>query len=143
VVDRNRFTLKPDGRGAGAAAQDAKVVESACLALTRIAQALAHSAPHLELLCGCGLIGSALQLVAVSDAGGMTSQLSVSTYYGLVRLLTTCTAGSPAVAESLLQAGVSGTLRTLLARRGPPTAATIPPPARRSRPRLCPNPYLP
>jgi len=79
----------------------------------------------------------------VSDAGGMTSQLSVSTYYGLVRLLTTCTAGSPAVAESLLQAGVSGTLRTLLARRGPPTAATIPPPARRSRPRLCPNPYLP
>ncbi len=41
----------------------------------------------------------------------MTSQLSVSTYYGLIRLLTTCARGSPAVAESLLQADMAGTMR--------------------------------
>ena len=94
------------------------MVENACLALTRIAQSLAHSPPHLELLCNCGLIANALQLIAVSESGSMMSQLSVSTYYGVIKLLTTCTAGSHTVAESLLQAGVSGTLRSLLARHG-------------------------
>ena len=99
--------------------QDAKVVENACLALARIAQSLSHSPPHLELLCNCGLIANALQLIAVSESGSMTSQLSVSTYYGLIKLLTTCTTGCHTVAENLLQAGVSGTLRSLLARFPP------------------------
>ena len=46
----------------------------------------------------------------------MTSQLSVSTYYGLIKLLSTCVKGSHTVAENLLQAGMSGTLRNLLQR---------------------------
>ena len=46
----------------------------------------------------------------------MTSQLSVSTYYGLIKLLSTCVRGSHTVAEHLLQAGMSGTLRNLLQR---------------------------
>lgn len=96
--------------------QDSKVVENACLALSRIAEALAHSPQHLEMLCGAGLVGNAVQLVAVNDSGSMTAQLSVSTYYGLIRLLTTCAAGSHSVAESLLTANMSTTMRRLLAR---------------------------
>ena len=45
----------------------------------------------------------------------MSSQLSVPTFYGLLKLLATCASGSHVVAESLLQAGISSTLRNLLA----------------------------
>lgn len=41
--------------------------------------------------------------VRVEESGSMTSQLSVSTFYGLIKLLATCAAGSHVVAESLLQ----------------------------------------
>ena len=54
--------------------------------------------------------------ISVSDTGSMTSQLSVSTYYGLVKLLSTCVTGSHTVAENLLQSGISGTLHNLLRR---------------------------
>ena len=96
--------------------QDAKVVEYACLALSRIAEALARSPEHLDMLCNHGLVSNAVQLVTVTENGGMTSQLSISTYYGLIRLLTSCASGSHAVAESLLQANLSTTMRNLLAR---------------------------
>lgn len=96
--------------------QDAKVVEYACLALSRIAEALARSPEHLDLLCSHGLVSNAVQLVTVTENGSMTSQLSISTYYGLIRLLTSCASGSHAVAESLLQANLSTTMRNLLAR---------------------------
>ena len=46
----------------------------------------------------------------------MTSQLSVSTYYGLIKLLSTCVSGSHSVAEDLLQSGISNTLHKLLRR---------------------------
>ena len=96
--------------------QDAKIVENACLALSRIAESLSHSPEHVDTLCKSGLVTSALQLIAVSTAGSMSSQLSVSTYYGLVKLLTTCVISSPAVAETLLQNGISGILSSLLRR---------------------------
>ncbi len=35
----------------------------------------------------------------MSETGGMAAQLMVSTYYGLLRLLGTCAAGSHSVAE--------------------------------------------
>lgn len=41
--------------------------------------------------------------VRVEESGSMTQQLSVSTFYGLIKLLATCAAGSHVVAESLLQ----------------------------------------
>ena len=91
-------------------------MEYACLALSRIAEALARSPEHLEMLCNQGLVSNAVQLVTVTENGSMTSQLSISTYYGLIRLLTSCASGSPAVAESLLQANLSTTMRNLLAR---------------------------
>ena len=59
--------------------------------------------------------GCCLQ-ISVSDTGSMTSQLSVSTYYGLLKLLSTCVTGSHTVAENLLQSGISGTLHNLLRR---------------------------
>jgi E3 ubiquitin-protein ligase TRIP12 len=93
---------------------DAKIVDSACLALTRIADAFSRSPEHMEMLVGFGLINSIVEMVAVSDTGSITSQLSGSTFYGLVKLLATCASGSHVVAESLLQAGVSGTLKKLL-----------------------------
>ena len=91
-------------------------MENACLALSRIAEASSHAPVQLEALCNAGLIASAVQLVAVSETGSMTSQLSVSTYYGLIKLLTTCAAGSPTVTESLHTAGISGTISRLLSR---------------------------
>lgn len=45
----------------------------------------------------------------------MTSQLSLSTYYGLLKLLSTAAASSAGVATTLLGAGVLATTRTLLA----------------------------
>ncbi len=44
--------------------QDAKIVDSACLALTRIAQAYSRSPTHLEALCGLGLVASIVQMVS-------------------------------------------------------------------------------
>jgi E3 ubiquitin-protein ligase TRIP12 len=93
---------------------DAKIVDSACLALTRISDAFSRSPEHMEMLVGFGLISSIVEMVAVSDTGSITSQLSGSTFYGLVKLLATCAGGSHVVAENLLQAGVSSTLNKLL-----------------------------
>ena len=57
--------------------------------------------------------------ISVSDTGSMTSQLSLSTYYGLIKLLSTCVTGSHSVAENLLRSGISGTLHNLLRRYVP------------------------
>ena len=96
--------------------QDAKVVESASLALTRIAETLQHSPQHLSTLCSQGLISNTLQLISVSETGSMTSPLEVGTYFGLIKLLTTCVSGSAAVAESLHEAGTSKIIQRLLSR---------------------------
>lgn len=92
------------------------MVESASLALTRIAETLQHSPQHLSTLCNQGLIANTLQLVSVSDNGSMTSPLAVNTYFGLIKLLTACVTGSGSVAETLHQAGVSKTINKLLSR---------------------------
>ncbi len=52
--------------------------------------------------------------VAVSEAGSMRAQLSTVTYYGLVKLLGTCAAGSASVAEALLAGPLVDTVKTLL-----------------------------
>lgn len=52
-------------------------MDSACLALTRIAEAFARSPRQLEALCALGLITSIVQMVGVSESGSMTSQLQV------------------------------------------------------------------
>ncbi|KAL4435190.1 hypothetical protein ABPG77_001872 [Micractinium sp. CCAP 211/92] len=107
--------------------QDAKIVDSACLALTRIAEAFSRSPAHLETLCGLGLVSSIVQMVGVSESGSMTSQLQVSTFYGLLKILSTMAGGSHVVAEALLQAGISGTLRNLLATSSLLSTSTVSP----------------
>jgi hypothetical protein len=49
--------------------QDAKLVDTACLALTRIAEAFSRSPAHLEMLCGFGLITSITQMVRPAPGG--------------------------------------------------------------------------
>jgi len=93
--------------------QDEKVVDNACIALQHIADAYAHDAALLEQLQKAGLINQALQLISSADSG--SPQTSVSTYFGMVRLLSTCASGYSAIAEQLLRAGVVDTLRQLLA----------------------------
>ncbi|KIY98523.1 E3 ubiquitin-protein ligase TRIP12, partial [Monoraphidium neglectum] len=96
--------------------QDGRIVDSACAALCCVAEAFSGDAALQGLLLSSGATGQAAQLVALSGAtGGMAAQLSLGTYYGLIRLLATCAAGSPAVAESLLQGPLVDTLRQLLA----------------------------
>lgn len=52
--------------------------------------------------------------VSVSESGSMVSQLNVSTFYGLIKLLATCAGGSASVAETLLTRELPDTLRRLL-----------------------------
>ncbi|KAF6266557.1 hypothetical protein COO60DRAFT_1697133 [Scenedesmus sp. NREL 46B-D3] len=97
--------------------QDAKVVDNACMALLHIAEAYAHHAPLLEQLQSAGLINQALQLISINEGGaaGSSAQTSVGTYFGMIKLLSTCASGSAAIAQQLLKAGVIDTLRQLLA----------------------------
>ncbi|KXZ47851.1 hypothetical protein GPECTOR_32g463 [Gonium pectorale] len=94
---------------------DAKVVDNACVSLSYIAEASAGQPALLEALTTGGLVGQALQLIGLSDTGAMTSQLSLSTYYGLLKLLSTAASSSASVATTLLDAGALSTIRTLLA----------------------------
>ena len=54
--------------------------------------------------------------IALSESGGISAQLYAHTYFDLVKLLATCASGSSKVAEDLLQAGISATLKSMLAR---------------------------
>lgn len=83
--------------------QDAKVVDKACLALTRIAESFARSPQRLESLCNYGLISNALQLVRAASLGlgllrrraclglvcrcGLPLALRARTAYGIVTSL--------------------------------------------------------
>ena len=49
------------------ALQDNKVVDHACVALSRIADSFARSPAQLQVLCEHGLIRNAMQLVSATD----------------------------------------------------------------------------
>ncbi|KAL0454085.1 UNVERIFIED_CONTAM: E3 ubiquitin-protein ligase UPL3 [Sesamum latifolium] len=93
---------------------DAKVLESASICLTRIAEAFASSPEKLDELCNHGLVTQAAALISSSNSGGGQASLSTSTYTGLIRLLSTCASGSPLGAKSLLLLGISGILKDIL-----------------------------
>lgn len=105
---------------------DAKVVDNACAALSHIAEAFSRDPQLLELLHSNGLVNQALQLISISETGGMTAQLSIGTYYGLVKLLATCASGSALISENLLQAGLSDILKQLLANSAMLSSSTTP-----------------
>ena len=56
-----------------------------------------------------------LPQISLSDTGSMTTQLSLSTYFSLIKLLTTCLRGCPDIAKNLMSGGLLDTLRVLLA----------------------------
>ncbi|GFQ00091.1 E3 ubiquitin-protein ligase upl3 [Phtheirospermum japonicum] len=93
---------------------DAKVLESASICLTRIAEAFASSPEKLDELCNHGLVAQAAALISLTNSGGGQALLSTSTYTGLIRLLSTCASGSPLGSKSLLLLGISGTLKEIL-----------------------------
>ncbi|KAL9244856.1 hypothetical protein vseg_018577 [Gypsophila vaccaria] len=97
---------------------DAKVLEHACVCLTRIVEAFANSSDKLDDLCNHGLVTQAVSLISTSNSGGGQAILSNSTYTGLIRLLSTCASGSPVGAKTLLLLGVSGILKDILAGSG-------------------------
>ncbi|CAA3011063.1 E3 ubiquitin- ligase UPL3 [Olea europaea subsp. europaea] len=106
---------------------DAKVLEHACICLTRIAEAFGSSPEKLDELCNNGLVTQAAALISTSNSGGGQASLSTSTYTGLIRLLCTCASGSPLGAKSLLLLGISGILKDILLGSGLVSSMSVSP----------------
>lgn len=106
---------------------DAKVLESASICLTRIAEAFASSPEKLDELCNHGLVTQAAALISSSQSGGGQASLSTSTYTGLIRLISTCASGSPLGAKSLLLLGISGILKDILSGSGFASSMSVSP----------------
>ncbi|XP_011092986.1 E3 ubiquitin-protein ligase UPL3 isoform X1 [Sesamum indicum] len=106
---------------------DAKVLESASICLTRIAEAFGSSPEKLDELCNHGLVTQAAALISSSNSGGGQASLSTSTYTVWIRLLSTCASGSPLGANSLLLLGISGILKDILSRSGVVSSVSVSP----------------
>ncbi|PRQ22592.1 putative aminoacyltransferase, E1 ubiquitin-activating enzyme [Rosa chinensis] len=106
---------------------DAKVLEHASVCLTRIAESFASSPDKLDELCNHGLVAQPASLISTSNSGGGHSSLSTPTYTGLIRLLSTCTSGSPLGAKTLLSPGITGILKDVLSGSGSSSNTTVSP----------------
>ncbi|CAN7133457.1 unnamed protein product [Brassica rapa subsp. narinosa] len=106
---------------------DAKVLEYASICLTRIAEAFASSSDKLDELCNHGLVTQAATLISASNSGGGQASLGVSTYTGLIRLLSTCASGSPLGCRTLLLLGISSILKDILSGSGVSANVSISP----------------
>ncbi|KAF5727819.1 hypothetical protein HS088_TW22G01516 [Tripterygium wilfordii] len=106
---------------------DSKVLEHSSICLTRIAEAFASSPDKLDELCNHGLVTQAASLISTSNSGGGQASLSVPTYTGLIRLLSTCASGSPLGAKTLLLLGISGILKDILSGSGISANASVSP----------------
>ncbi|CAH8338587.1 unnamed protein product [Eruca vesicaria subsp. sativa] len=106
---------------------DSKVLESASICLTRIAEAFASHPEKLDELCNHGLVTQAASLISTSNSGGGQASLGVSTYTGLIRLLSTCASGSPLGCRTLLLLGISSILKDILSGSGVSANASISP----------------
>ncbi|KAF8083082.1 hypothetical protein N665_0792s0011 [Sinapis alba] len=93
---------------------DSKVLEDASICLTRIAEAFASYPERLDELCNHGLVTQAASLISTTNSGGGQASLGVSTYTGLIRLLSTCASGSPLGFRTLLLLGISSTIKDIL-----------------------------
>jgi len=93
---------------------DSKVVEDACICLTRIVESFASSSEKLDELCNHGLVTQAARLISVGTSGSGQSSLSTSTYTGLIRILSKFAGGSALAAKALLDLNISGIVRDIL-----------------------------
>ncbi|CAH8305538.1 unnamed protein product [Eruca vesicaria subsp. sativa] len=106
---------------------DSKVLESASICLTRIAEAFASYPEKLDELCNHGLVTQAASLISTTNSGGGQASLGVSTYTGLIRLLSTCASGSPLGFKTLLLLGISSILKDILLGSGVSANASVSP----------------
>ncbi|CAN8276728.1 unnamed protein product [Cochlearia groenlandica] len=106
---------------------DSKVLEYASICLTRIAEAFASYPEKLDELCNHGLVTQAASLISTSNSGGGQTSLGVSTYTGLIRLLSTCASGSPLGFRTLLLLGISSILKDILSGSGVSSNASVSP----------------
>ncbi|PPR97545.1 hypothetical protein GOBAR_AA23115 [Gossypium barbadense] len=106
---------------------DSKVLEHASVCLSRISEAFASSPDNLDELCSHGLVTQAASLISTSNSGGGQGSLSIPTYTGLIRLLSTCASGSPVGAKTLLMLGISGILKDILVGSDISANSAVPP----------------
>ncbi|CAH2075832.1 unnamed protein product [Thlaspi arvense] len=106
---------------------DSKVLEYASICLTRIAEAFASHPEKLDELCNHGLVTQAASLISTTNSGGGQASLGVSTYTGLIRLLSTCASGSPLGFRTLLLLGISSILKDILSGPGVSANASVSP----------------
>lgn len=95
--------------------QDSKLVDNASIALSNIMESLSKSAEQLDLL-DPEFFPTVVQHVSVSESGQMTSQLSPTAYYMLIKVLTYGSRGSPAVAQTIHICGIASTIHSLLSK---------------------------
>lgn len=105
---------------------DTKVVENASFCLARIAEACASSPENLNKLSSYSLVSQAANLISVTNSGSARASLSSSTYTVLIRLLSTCASSSALSTKELLEMGISGILRDILAGSGLVSQIAVP-----------------
>lgn len=96
---------------------DQRVVEQACLAVTRIIESYKHYPDKLEALLTPELISAVLSLLTPGS-----SLLGSSTFTSVLRALALSARASPKVAMELIEGNISGTLYHLLAGSAPPSS---------------------
>ena len=74
---------------------DSRLVENACTCLTLMAAKFSSQSQRLQQMCAHGLIPNATRLISPG-----ASQVSPSTYHGLIRLIGTCAAEVPQTSRS-------------------------------------------
>ena len=87
--------------------QDTKLVEHACVCVSRIADSWSHNADRMRTLFGDSLVENALSLLSAGSSGADTVpvKLSPPTYTALVRAIGTGANASPEIASKLLERG--------------------------------------
>eukprot|EP00741_Cyanophora_paradoxa_P011200 tig00020554_g10820.t1 len=91
---------------------DQRIVESACIAFSRLADSFADSDQRLQQISSHGFTENVLPLL--SPATG-PSQLSPATYTAVVRTLGVLAHGSPVISQRLLDRGITSVLLSNLA----------------------------
>ena len=93
---------------------DTKLVEHACVCVSRIADSWARDADRLQTLCGESFLDNTLALLSAGSGADTLVKLSPPTYTALVRTLGACANGNPAIAAKLLERDAHKTISDVL-----------------------------
>lgn len=95
---------------------DQRVVEQACMAVTRIVDSYRHHPDKLEALLTADLLGPIEKLLIPGNA----SPIGSSTYTQVLRMLGIAAKASPEVSIALIEMNIANTLYSLLGGLSPP-----------------------